>query len=412
MMDTTLAPLLIDGAANPNELSPLAKIRTGDTARLSTVITEKDVQAFADASGDYNPLHMDAGFARRTSFGRRVAHGMVVASYVSRLVGMHLPGPGALWTQQSFRWLAPVFIGDALEISLTVKHKSSGSTTLTIQVRAANQNGKTVMEGEGMVMVLDQRAPTEDLPLCERTALVTGGSRGIGAAIATELGRAGAAVAVNYWKHKVEAEDICSSVLSGGGRAIAVEADVTDSAGVAAALEIVRREFGRPVDLLVNNAGSAMAPQAFLEMSWHDVQAMLDVQIQGSFHCSQAVIPGMLEQRSGIIVNIGSILTWNTPPVHWTGFVMAKAALKSMTRSLAAEFGPKGIRVNMVSPGLTETDSIADVPERLRKVQAMQTPLRRLSTPFDVARAVSFLCSDAGAFITGADIPVCGGSNM
>jgi 3-oxoacyl-[acyl-carrier protein] reductase len=120
----------------------------------------------------------------------------------------------------------------------------------------------------------------------------------------------------------------------------------------------------------------------------------------------------MMERNSGCIVNIGSIVTRNVPPVNLTGYALAKSALKSFTRSLAAELGPKGIRVNMVSPGITETDLIADVPERLRKVQAMQTPLRRLARPEDVARAVLFLCSEAGDYMTGADIPVCGGFSM
>jgi 3-oxoacyl-[acyl-carrier protein] reductase len=120
----------------------------------------------------------------------------------------------------------------------------------------------------------------------------------------------------------------------------------------------------------------------------------------------------MLEAQSGRIVNIGSIYAWNSPPANLTGYVIAKAALKAFTKSLAVELGPKGVRVNMVSPGMTETDLISDVPERLRKVQAMQTPLRRLATPDDVARAVAFLCSDAADFITGADIPVCGGVTL
>jgi 3-oxoacyl-[acyl-carrier protein] reductase len=387
-------------------------LQAGDSVHFRATITEKDVQAFADVSGDYNPLHMDSAFARRTNFQRRVVHGMILASYVSRLVGMQLPGPGALWTQQSFRWPAPVFIDDTVEIALTVKHKSNASNLLTLVVKATKQDGTTVMEGEGTAIVVETRLEHKDLAISQRVALVTGGSRGIGAAIALELGRAGAAVAVLYRRHGDEAQSVCAELTAFGGRAIAVEADVLDPAAVAAAGTRVREAFGRPVDVLVNSAGGPVEPRAFLELTWLDLQAHLDLHVRGAFHCSQAVIPGMLEQGSGRIVNIGSALTWNVPPLFWTGFVMSKAALKSMTRSLATEFGPKGIRVNMVSPGLSETDSLAELPERMRKLQAIQAPLRRLSSPCDVARAVAFLCSEGGAAITGADIPVCAGANM
>lgn len=389
-----------------------AAIQVGDSARLVKTITAKEVEAFAAFSGDYNPLHMDAAFARRTSFQKPVAHGMLLASYVSTLVGMHLPGPGALWTRQSFRWLAAVFAGDTIELTLRVTHKSEGTGALTVEVNAVNQNGKTVMDGEGSVMLLDQREHPRDRALAERVALVTGASRGIGAAIAQALGAAGASVAVNYLRGRDAAEDVCRAIAAHGGRALPVQADIADATAVAAAVELVQREFGRPVDVLVNNAAAPAVPRPFLETGWEEIQALLDVQVRGAFACCRAVLPGMLASKSGRIVNIGSVLASAVPPPQWTAFTIAKSALRALTRSLAVEFGPHGIRVNMVSPGMTETESISAVPERLRKVQAMQTPLRRLGAPEDIARAVLFLCGEGGEFITGADIPVCGGISM
>ena len=384
----------------------------GQVAALKKHVSSQDVDAFAKLSGDDNPLHMDSDFAQRTHFRRRVVHGMLVASYVSTLVGVHLPGSGALWTQQNFRWRAPVFIDDDLEISLTVTHKSEGTRTLTVSVKAVNQHGTVVMDGEGAVMVLEERRQEQGPSLSERVALVTGSSRGIGAAIALALGRAGVCVVVNYARSAAQAVEVCQSIEHGGGKAIAVRADVTDPDAVAAMVEHARQQFGKTVDVLVNNAGGSISARPFLEMTWDDIQSHIDVQLRGAFNSCKAVIPMMVEQRSGRIVNIGSISTWDAPPLNWTGYALAKSALKSFTRSLAAEFGPKGIRANMVSPGMTETDLIADVPERLRKVQAMQTPLRRLAAPEDVARTVLFLCSEAADFITGADIPVCGGISM
>ncbi|MFN7923990.1 MAG: SDR family oxidoreductase [Bryobacteraceae bacterium] len=390
----------------------IASIKAGDTAKLVKKISDADIAAFAQLSGDRNPLHVDAEFARGTSFQRPVAHGMILASYVSTLVGMHLPGPGALWSNQSFRWLKPVFAGDEVEVTLRVTQVSVGANTLTIEVSAVNQSGAKVMEGEGSVMLLTRTERKGEKALSERVALVSGSSRGIGAATAFELARAGACVGVNYLTQADAARSLCRAIGDAGGHALAVQADVTNPDAVAEAVDRLSREFGKPVDVVVNNASIPPVAKPFLELAWQEVQEMIDVSVRGAFNCARAALPKMLETGSGVIVNIGSALNHGAPPAQWTAFVTAKAALLAMTRSLAVEFGPKGIRVNMVSPGTTETDSIAAIPERLRKVQAMQTPLRRLAAPEDVARTVAFLCSEAGQYITGADIPVSGGATI
>ncbi len=389
-----------------------AEIQVGDTARLVKTIAPKDVEEFSSLSGDSNPLHLDPEFARRTSFQKPVVQGMLVASYVSSLIGTQLPGPGALWTRQSFRWPAPVFAGDTIEVTLRVTHKSTGTGTLTFEVIAMNQDGRKVLEGEGTVMLLEQRRRPGSRPFSGRVALVTGASRGIGAAIAVALGQAGARVAVNYRTRGDAAAVVVGAVQECGGSAIAVCADVADPDAVADAVDKVRAAFGAPVDVLVNNASIAFVPRPFVETGWSEAQHLIDVQVRGAWQCCRAVIPGMLEQKFGRIVNIGSTMAHHVPPAQWTVAVLAKAALKALTRSLAVEFGPHGILVNMVSPGMTETESIATVPERLRKVHAMQTPLRRLGTPEDIAQAVLFLCSDGAQYVTGADVPVCGGISM
>lgn len=389
-----------------------AAIAVGDEARLTKKILAEDVAAFARLSGDDNPLHVDAEFARRTSFQRPVAHGMLVASYVSTLIGTQLPGPGALWTQQQFRWRAPVFVGDEISLTLRVTHKSTGTHTLNITVNAINQHGHTVLEGEGTVMVLAERQTTHDLPLAARVALITGGARGIGAAIAQALADSGARVIINFVRHEAAAAELQRTIVTNGGQALAWQADVTQPDAVRQMIERAAQHFGQPVDVLINNAGAAIQARPFIETAWDEMQTHFDVQIRGAFNCAQAALPAMLAAQSGRIINIGSSYAWNTPPANLIGYVTAKAALRAFTRALAVELSPQGVRVNLVSPGMTETDLIAAVPERLRKVQAMQTPLRRLATPEDVARTVVFLCSAAADFITGADIPVCGGAVM
>ncbi|MBL8291789.1 MAG: glucose 1-dehydrogenase [Bryobacterales bacterium] len=390
-------------------MTEVVSLDVGAEASLRKTITTQDIAAFAQLSGDSNPLHTDAAYCARTSFQKPVAHGMLLGAYVSTLVGTRLPGPGALWAQQSFRWRAPVFSGDEIEFVIRVTHKSVSTGAVTVAVSATNQNGQTVMEGEGVVMVVEERRISAEKPLSECVALVTGASRGLGAVIARELARHGSWVAVNYLTHLDAAARICDEIASEGGHARAIRIDVRDAVDIRAGIEEITEHFGRPVDILVNNATMPPAPQPFLELSWNDLQSFFDTQVRGAFLCCQAVIPAMMRQHGGRVVNIGAALTSAAPMPHWTAFAAAKAALLSLTRSLAAEFGPSGIRVNHVSPGVVNTESTAVLPEKLRKVQAMKTPLRRLAEPSDVARAVVFLCSEQAEFITGTDLPVCGG---
>jgi 3-oxoacyl-[acyl-carrier protein] reductase len=399
-------------ATAPEPLIPFAdfeKVQPGDEAQFYKTITARDVDDFARFSGDRNPLHMDESFALRTRFQRRVVHGMLLASYVSALVGMHCPGPGALWSRQNYRWPAPVFIGDRIHLKLRVTHKSVGSRALTIEVAGVNQDGKVVMEGEGTVTALEELKRMKQAPMTERVAFVTGASQGIGAAIASVLAQAGASVVVHYQGESAAADELCAEIESTGGRAIAMRADTADDDSVTAAVRNACEMFARPVSLLINNAGSFPEPRPFVHMTWDDVQTMLDGHLRAAFHWSHAVVPGMLEQKSGRIINIGSAFARNVPPANWSSFLIAKSAMQALTRCLAVELGPQGIRVNMVSPGLVETEAIGGLPERLRKVQAMQTPLRRLASPTEIAAVVCALCSDAGDFISGTEIPVCGG---
>jgi 3-oxoacyl-[acyl-carrier protein] reductase len=387
-------------------------IQPGEQVTLRREITAELVDAFARLSGDDNPLHMNSQFAQNVGFQQRVAHGMLVASYVSTLIGTQLPGPGALWTQQSFRWRTPVFIGDTVHITLTVVHKSIGTRALTIEVTAINQHNVIVLDGEGVVIMLEQKQQLTERPFSERVALITGASRGIGAATALALASAGVRVIVNYVNHATRAEEVCHSITKNGGKAIAIQANVENLDAVQKMISNATSTYGRSVDILINNASGPIAGHPFMETNWSEIQAHFDVQVRGAFNATQVVLPDMISQKSGCIVNVGSSASWNVPPANWTGYVISKSALQGITRSLALEFGPYGIRINMVSPGMTETDLIADIPERLRKVQAMQIPLRRLGTAEDTAQTILFLCSDAGKYITGADIPIAGGRVM
>jgi 3-oxoacyl-[acyl-carrier protein] reductase len=147
-------------------------------------------------------------------------------------------------------------------------------------------------------------------------------------------------------------------------------------------------------------------------MTWDDIQAHLDVQIKGSFNICQSVLPHLVSENRGCIVNIASIYADNVPPAKLLHYSLSKAALVSLTRSLAVEYGPKGIRVNCVSPGMTMTNMLVTVPEKAKMVAKMQTALRRLAQPEDVAGAVRFFFGEGALHLTGETIRVCGGQVM
>jgi 3-oxoacyl-[acyl-carrier protein] reductase len=195
------------------------------------------------------------------------------------------------------------------------------------------------------------------------------------------------------------------------GQALAVRADVSDPEQAASLVRAAVREFGG-VSLVVNAASPRIAAKSFDALSWEDVQHHLDVQVGGAFALAKAAVPFMREQGYGKIVNVTSQAIDGSPTPGWTAYSMAKSALATFSRQLAAELGPAGITVNCVSPGMTDTRLIGDIPEKQRLIAARQTPLRRLATPEDVAGAVGYLASDAAGYVTGETIRVNGGQVM
>lgn len=240
----------------------------------------------------------------------------------------------------------------------------------------------------------------------ERVALVTGSSRGIGRAVAAELAREGWAVCVNYIRNREAAEETLAVIRSAGGRAIAVQADVADGAAVAEMVRRAERELG-PVSLIVNNAGVAGQAQ-FQDITDEMWDRYLAVNLGGARNTIRAVLPRMISEKAGCIVNISSI--WGLRGASCeVAYACTKAAIIALTRSLAAELGPSHIRVNCVAPGVINTDMVQVLGQETLDDLAEQTPLGRLGTPEDIAHAVAFLASDRASFITGQVLTADGG---
>src|SRR5262245_9389345 len=328
-------------------------ISVGDEVCVRHLFTSDEVEAFARLSGDVNPLHVDPVFAGTTSFRRPLVHGMLSAAHLSAIIGTRLPGPGALWFQQQFEFPTPVFVGDEIEFTLRVEHKSIATRTIRVRAEGRNQNGAIVLKGEGTVMLVERQRRSVNVDL--GAALVTGASRGIGSAIAKRLAADGRPVVINYRSNRDAAETVVDEIVKEGGRAVALQADITDPRAVSA---LVRQSSDRCeafVGILVNNASAPLPDAGFLECDWGSFEEQYRVQIGGAVSCTREVLPGMIDRRVGRIVNIGSTAAWGIPPANRTPYVTAKAALAALTRALAVEFGPKGICVNMVSPAMVET---------------------------------------------------------
>jgi 3-oxoacyl-[acyl-carrier protein] reductase len=237
-----------------------------------------------------------------------------------------------------------------------------------------------------------------------KVALVTGGSRGIGAAISRELGGAGARVAVNYRSGKEPAEEIASEI---GG--IALAANVGDPAEAKELIERVESELG-DIDVLVNNAGITR-DTLIARMSDQEWEEVIETNLRGTFNTCRAVARKMLKRRSGAIVNLTSVVGIHGNPGQ-ANYAASKAGIIGLTKALARELGSRGVRANAVAPGYISTELTDVLSEEIRGAILANTPMGRLGSPEDVAAAVRFLCSDEAAFITGDVLLVDGGLGM
>lgn len=246
--------------------------------------------------------------------------------------------------------------------------------------------------------------------LSGRVAIVTGSSRGIGAASARLLAANGAKVTVNFNRNIEQGEEVVRAIQATGGDAILVKADVTKHDEVEGMVRETEAKLG-PIDILVNNANMSFPVVPFVQFRWEDFERKLLNEMKASFFCCQAVATGMVKRGSGCIVNVSSGLS-RVPGIGFIAHMSAKSALDAFSKALALELGPHGVRVNVVAPGLTVTDATSHQPKEMHDAIAARTPLRRLAQPEDIAGAVLFYCVDWSRFITGTYLPVSGGTQM
>ena len=247
------------------------------------------------------------------------------------------------------------------------------------------------------------------MKLTGRTALVTGGSRGIGRAIALALAEEGADVAVNYVSSEAAARDVIASITKMGRRAMPAQADVSDFPDTFRMAQDVLKQFGH-LDILVNNAG-INSDKTFVKMDHASWRKVLSINLDGVFNCTKVFVDQMLAQTYGLVVNITSVIG-QIGNFGQANYAASKAGVAAFTKSLAKELAAKGVTVNAVAPGFTETEMIEAIPEKVRNKLLEQIPMRRFGRAEEVARACVYLCSSDGDYITGAELSINGGLFM
>jgi 3-oxoacyl-[acyl-carrier protein] reductase len=243
-----------------------------------------------------------------------------------------------------------------------------------------------------------------------RIAIVTGASRGIGRAIAERFAAEGASVVVNYVAGSKTAEAVVAGITTAGGTAVAIQADVSKKASVDQLVAATLARFGR-IDILVNNAGVHVA-KGVMETSEEDWDLTIDINLKGPYLCSKAVVPTMIKQGAGTIINMSSNSgLYHPSAMRFTEYVVSKAGLNGLTKAMALALGPE-IRINAICPGWIRTDMIEALDPEVHQRILDETALKRWGTTGDIASAAVFLASDEASFITGELLIVAGGRGM
>ena len=250
------------------------------------------------------------------------------------------------------------------------------------------------------------------LSLKDKVTLVTGASSGIGAATAILFAELGARVAIGFHNNKKGAELVLSQITEAGGNAIICAADLAQASGIESLIERVTDALG-PIDILVNNAGSLLERLPILKLTEKSWDAVMDLNLKSAVLCTQKVAASMIERRSGVVINVGSIAGRNGGGPGVGPYAAAKGGLMTFTKSLAKELAPHGIRVNCVSPGVIDTPfhEVFSTPEMMSNFVKM-IPFGRVGTSMECAKVIAFLASDAASYVVGETIEVNGGQLM
>jgi 3-oxoacyl-[acyl-carrier protein] reductase len=390
-------------------------IKVGQKAELTHTITKNDISQFVQLTGDDNRLHLDEEFSSKTEMRKPVAHGMISASFISTIIGTKIPGDGALWYSQSLEFLAPVRVGDTIHVMSIVTNKIDRTNSIELQTEIFNQDKIKVLTGLSKVKVIEliEEKKTDDFVEVQsaKVALIIGASGGIGYECSLKLAKSGFRVALHYHSNKGKIQDLITKLHDENVDALSFKADLNKPDDIKLLLDDVINRFGK-VDVLVN-CSTPHTPSILIEnLDYIEYDKHLNLNIRSNFYLIQGLLPHFKINKGGKIILFTSLYTDSVPPQGLSYYITAKHALNGFMRSMSIELAKYGITVNSISPGMTETELIADIPEKARMLLRAKIPLSRLASPKDVADTVDFLASDASRYITGETIRINGGQSM
>ncbi|PIV57844.1 MAG: hypothetical protein COS14_12700, partial [Bacteroidetes bacterium CG02_land_8_20_14_3_00_31_25] len=349
-------------------------IKIGDKEKLNHVITSEDIEKFVDLTGDDNKLHVDEKYASKTNFKKPVVHGMLGASFISTIIGTKLPGDGALWFSQSLEFLLPVRVGDTLTIFAEVIKKNDKEKIIELKTDIYNQNRQIVTSGFAKVKIVEPEIlvseKTNNIDTKDKVALIIGGTGGIGRAVCIQLAKDGFNIIVHYNKNKTLANEIKADVEKLNKKAIVIKADILNDLEIQEMIIKTLRAFEK-ITVVVNCAATTIPNIKVQDLLWSDFLKQIELNIKSTFTIIKEVLPVMLKNGYGKIINIGSYSV-DKPNAEWASYITAKSALVGLTKSIAVELAPKGIRVNLVTPSLVNTELTADIPEKIKLLTAAQ----------------------------------------
>ena len=381
--------------------------RLGDRRTVEHLFTKEDLHAFADLTGDYNPLHMDHSYASTTAAGGQVVHGMLVVSFVSTLIGMEIPGPGALWNDFQVSWRKMVRIGDQLRFTATVTSVSPSLDLISLDIQGEGvENGERYLDGSAKVMVMSKKDRIGASLLSGKTVLVTGASGILGHSVCRKLAVEGAEL-ILWGRNREKLEqlrfELDSSVLD------LVSCDLSDEVAVQERSQHIFTNHH--VEGIVHMAASPLNLTATVDRdNLQELRKHLEIGVVALQQLVSAMMENRANNEDGFITAVLTEAVFDVPPANMSAYVAAKMASWGLIKSYAKELGPLGIRCNAVSPGMMETPYSSEISIRAKKIEEASNPMRRICNPDDVARTIFFLSTSS--FINGTNLPVTGGQRM
>ena len=391
-----------------------SEIYIGLAKEIKHKITTKDIDKFIDLTGDDNKLHIDKDFASKTKFKQPVVHGMLGASFISAVIGTKLPGDGALWFSQSIEFVLPVRVNDSLTIRAEVIKMEDREQIIHLKIEIKNQKRQIVIKGTSKVQlvspIVEEKKDQRKLNKKAKSVLVVGASGEIGSAVALALAKDGFEVALHYFSNLDRVKGIKKKIDAEGINSRIYQCDITNDLEVAEFCQDLISDLGN-LDVMINCSTARITDIQFEKLDWNDINEHFTNQIKGNFNLCKHLVDKFKKQKSGKIITLNS-QALDAPVSNWLHYITGKGALYGFTKALAYELAPHGIQVNSISPGLTDTNIIADLPEKVKLLMIAKTPLRKIANPDDIANLAVFLSSDKANFFCGETFRLNGGQYM